>query len=493
MGGRELKALLAGLLAGAVGLTVAPAAGAVSIEVTTTADEYGENPAACSLREAITSANGDVSFGGCAAGAGADTIRMPAGVYRITRAGSGEDGNSTGDFDLASAAETTIEPAAGSARVVIDGNGLDRVLQTHGAAPVTLRDLRVTGGDLGDQVTDGGGILVTVAPLIAERVTVDGNRSKYQGGGIAVYSGLQMANSTISGNTSGQYGGGLYVAGASSATVRSSTITANTAGAGGGGHEGGGIADAMSVAINFHNVINAGNRNDADPDGPADDCSTSPFYFPRYVIQTQPIGPSPCLAGFDPGTNQVADPRLGPLAYNGGQTPTHALRAGSPAIGAGGSAAPDECPPLDQNGRARPAGACDIGAVQYFVKPGPKPLPPVKRPTRQIATFDGKRLHILLKCPARFRPRCISRVVPLTRRRGGVPMAPPKRVVTRSNRWKRVSLVVRPAFRPAVQKMTTINRKRLVTRQVIRSRRVGKRQMKRPARVFHIYKVRQRG
>jgi hypothetical protein len=60
------------------------------------------------------------------------------------------------------------------------------------------------------------------------------------------------------------------------------------------------------------------------------------------------------------------NPRLGPLANNGGPTPTRAPLAGSPAIDTG-PAAP--CPTaVDQRGVARPQGQrCDIGAVEVGV------------------------------------------------------------------------------------------------------------------------------
>lgn len=57
------------------------------------------------------------------------------------------------------------------------------------------------------------------------------------------------------------------------------------------------------------------------------------------------------------------DPRLGPLADNGGPTPSMALLLGSPAIDAGDTAA---APAVDQRGVPRPVGpAADIGAFEY--------------------------------------------------------------------------------------------------------------------------------
>ena len=55
------------------------------------------------------------------------------------------------------------------------------------------------------------------------------------------------------------------------------------------------------------------------------------------------------------------DPKLGPLANNGGPTDTLLPLAGSPAIDQGGAT----CPATDQRGIVRPQGAaCDIGAVE---------------------------------------------------------------------------------------------------------------------------------
>jgi hypothetical protein len=58
----------------------------------------------------------------------------------------------------------------------------------------------------------------------------------------------------------------------------------------------------------------------------------------------------------------LIDPRLGPLADNGGATRTRALLSGSPAIDAATS---DGCPGRDQRDVSRPQGAaCDIGSYE---------------------------------------------------------------------------------------------------------------------------------
>ena len=63
------------------------------------------------------------------------------------------------------------------------------------------------------------------------------------------------------------------------------------------------------------------------------------------------------------GDQPNTDPLLGPLADNGGDTLTHALLPGSPAIDAGVCIAEIT---TDQRGVARPQGTtCDIGAYEY--------------------------------------------------------------------------------------------------------------------------------
>jgi hypothetical protein len=63
------------------------------------------------------------------------------------------------------------------------------------------------------------------------------------------------------------------------------------------------------------------------------------------------------------GSMNNTDPKLVPLADNGGPTPTMALLPGSPAIDAGNTSL---APTIDQRGFPRPAGsAADIGAYEY--------------------------------------------------------------------------------------------------------------------------------
>jgi cysteine-rich repeat protein len=123
--------------------------------------------------------------------------------------------------------------------------------------------------------------------------------------------------------------------------------------------------------LELENTVAANNRalqldpttltlNDAGPGG---DCISSDVSGSYNLIQTN-------LCSIAGSANVIgADASLGPLADNGGQTPTHALLAGSPAIDAGNPAAPGggpgTCPTTDQRQIGRPYGAaCDSGAYE---------------------------------------------------------------------------------------------------------------------------------
>ncbi len=78
-----------------------------------------------------------------------------------------------------------------------------------------------------------------------------------------------------------------------------------------------------------------------------------------------------------PADTLGANPLLGPLANNGGTTRTHALLAGSPAVGAGSNPAQL---PFDQRGASFPrvhGSATDIGAYEQQALTAPVAPTPV--------------------------------------------------------------------------------------------------------------------
>ena len=358
----------------ALGLTGPAAAGAVVITPTTTADEYNANPGACSLREAIESANEDsvTNADGCVQGSGADVVELrPGTVYTLSIPGVGL--NATGDLDIHTD-DLTIRSAGPGA--VIDGNGtvtLERVIKIANIVPpitATIQDVTVRNGGaaLGAVGSDnGGGIAVFGATqahtLNLIRSTVSGNRG-IDGGGLKVGATgtVNIVNSTISGNRATVDGGALDSEGTT--TLDNTTVTAND-----GNAEGDFIGDGGGVSndggtISLRNSIVAGNRDLGQDATNAPDCTGDVVQSQGYAL----VGNTGNCMFDDLNDTDVTgvDARLGPLADNGGRTRTHALFAGSPAINRanpGDEANP--CEATDQRDLARVLGGrCDIGAYE---------------------------------------------------------------------------------------------------------------------------------
>jgi hypothetical protein len=91
--------------------------------------------------------------------------------------------------------------------------------------------------------------------------------------------------------------------------------------------------------------------------------------FGSNTVNTLLAGDTPAdtvIGGVSNLISSTAAGLIGPLAANGGPTLTMALVPGSPAIGAGDSAA---APPTDQRGYPRPSGSADIGAFEFGYPP----------------------------------------------------------------------------------------------------------------------------
>ncbi|MFT5470360.1 MAG: hypothetical protein ACI8UO_005488, partial [Verrucomicrobiales bacterium] len=344
------KLLLAGLSC-LIALAV-PVAQAATFSVTTTVDELDATSAdgtGVSLREAIRDAN--------ATGAD-DSIFLPAGTYRLTRTGAGEDANATGDLDIAATAtggKLTIVGAGNGA--VIDATGLgDRILHSPSGADVALRGFTLTGGNAGF-----GGALVNSGTLVVsdctfhsnsspantntgaiaaggtvtiERCTFHDNTSGRDGGAVTISGDVDIINSTFNGNTATGNGGAIFIFSGTLDLIQS-TVSGNTA----TGSVGGGVWN-LGQTLNLTNSIVAGNNAATDPDISG-------------AISNQT------------GQNLTfGDPQLGSLRDNGGQTLTMAPALGSPAID---PASGDQTSALTTDQRGAPrvnGGIVDIGAVE---------------------------------------------------------------------------------------------------------------------------------
>jgi hypothetical protein len=373
---------LALLLVGAAG------AQAATFTVNTTADnapspsECSGAAGDCSLRQAIDKSNGTTSD---------DTINLPAGHYTLTIKGANEDNDQTGDLDINKATGSVTIAGAGARTTTIDATGLgDRVLHVV-AGTATISGVTITGGSApsgGPYPTEqGGGILNygTVTLIDSRLIGNSAPGSGGDGGGIANPSStvatpgaksMTLLRDTITGNTSGEYGGGVDID-AGTASITNTTITNNI-----GPRDGGGVDIDTGGAVAFVNdTINGNHADAANAQGGGVWIEGSNVSFLNTIVanNTATSGHEDCNdhsstdlghnldstgTCFVAGTNGdiTANPLLGPLQDNGGQTDTEALLSGSPAINAGSNSG---CPATDQRGVARPQGpACDIGAYE---------------------------------------------------------------------------------------------------------------------------------
>jgi CSLREA domain-containing protein len=419
-----------------------PVARAATINVNTTTDEINAD-GDCSLREAIRAANLDQAVDACAAGSGADTLRLPAGIYALTIAGIGEDQALTGDLDITG--DLTII-GAGRASTTIDASGIDRVFQIdtaiNGASAVQIAEVTIRGGDAGaaagggilvyavasaltltnSRVTNttgsagvwvnsgsitlndaridnntGGGVHVGTGTATISSSTIANNTNDGSGGGISSNGTLTVVNSTISGNSAAFHGGGIFSSG--TASLYSVTIASNTADSDGSNGDGGGVyVNAIATGeLTARNSIIAGNSDGSGVGLQHLDCSGE-LTSAGYNLIEDTTG---CvITGDTTGQLTGVGANLGPLQNNGGRTLTHALLAGSPAINGGApirQCVDQDSNPLtlDQRGYLRNA-LCDIGAYEYDSVGPPTPTA-TRTPTR---TSTATPTHTATRTPS---------------------------------------------------------------------------------------------
>jgi len=361
-------------------------------------DIFGASPGSITVvLEKTTVRNGiSLNQGGGILVANANLVLRDSAVSG-NRAGSSGGGISngfapgTGDVTLL---RTTVS------RNVAGGSGGG--LNIEGSDGVTVRNSTIRRNVA---IGDGGGIRATKVALTNS--TVSGNFSGNFGGGILAEASAELTASTVSGNSAGNYGGGMNattatltgctVSGnstssgaggiaADTATLTNSTISGNNAIFSGGGlyattatllnctvvenigSDGGGLYHSASGGtFSIHNTIVALNLS----------WSSSPDVWGSFVSEGHNlIGDGINSTGFTDGVSgdmvgtsaDPIDPKLGPLANNGGPTKTHALLAGSRAIDHGENAG---APATDQRGFPRKkdgnfdgSAIVDIGAFE---------------------------------------------------------------------------------------------------------------------------------
>ena len=280
-----------------------------------------------------------------------------------------------------------------------DGGGIAGYDTTAARLTVT-GNTSGAGGPSGGNGGVGGGISVGGTGTIAAS-TVSGNATGAggdsaigpagvggAGSGIALGTDTTVTNTTVAGNTTGaggsytaltgcpnyysgaRSGPGAVVVANQTATLTHVTVAGNSTGPGGSGMcngtpqpalEGssrGGIVVGNAGTMTLSNAIVANNTA-----GPAVNCTAEEGGTPGTLVdgggnvwypQAEPTD-TDC-----PGI--LADPKLGPLANNGGPTQTMALLAGSAALDIAVAA---QCLTTDQRGSSRPLGSgCDAGAYE---------------------------------------------------------------------------------------------------------------------------------
>jgi subtilisin-like proprotein convertase family protein len=169
-------------------------------------------PGSCSLREAVSLANSLP---------GPERIVLPGSAMSITRAGAGDDGNSTGDIDITDDLEIV---GAGANATILTQSANDRVFHVIGTGvDFSLRSARVQGGN---NVADGGAVhMPGNGNLLIENAIFSGHRASNHGGAIHHNGGGSMTatvpkiilrntvfdDNRVTDATSGNaYGGAMY-------------------------------------------------------------------------------------------------------------------------------------------------------------------------------------------------------------------------------------------------------------------------------------------
>jgi CSLREA domain-containing protein len=367
-------------------------AGAASFVVNSlndgTPDGCQTTPDGCTLREAITAANGNGSLETDQIGFSVTgTIPLTDGLPSITTSTT-ITGPSPAELQVIG---NTISPADGMFGVNVPLGQSVRIEQIRIAS---ARAFGFLGGGIGmsgagtleldsvwffdNSATSGGAVGYSAGTTTITNSLFSNNRADpppMMGDGFAgAISGngaghANVINSTFTNNSAKQFGGAIHIGSGASLTVNSSTIVGNTANSDNNatGNGGGIVRNSSAGAATIANTLLAGNTVGPGSPGTDGQCSGS-FTSQGYNLRS---AADPLCAGFTATGDFVnANPLLGTLGANGGSTLTIPLLTGSPAINAGnpapvGGAFP-ACPITDQRGRPRggDAGICDIGALE---------------------------------------------------------------------------------------------------------------------------------
>ncbi len=276
-------------------------------------------------------------------------------------------GNATGSFNVVRSTisdNITNGYGAGGGGIAIYGGD------------ISLVDSTVTGNTTFGDRADGGGVYSYNGSIVTLNTTISNNATfgeNSNGGGVRTQFGnIALTNTTVSANSTNGInadGGGLWF-GDAPVTIVNSTITGNAASGAGGGL--GMDADVNDLPLTIHNSIIAGNTATTDLDFTAPNSPPTNLDVRFSLIGNNQGTSLTASATADADGNLIGtpaaliNPQLGPLAFNGGSTQTHALLTGSPAIDAGSNGLVLATLVNDQRGApfVRISGTVDIGAYE---------------------------------------------------------------------------------------------------------------------------------
>lgn len=326
------------------------------------------NNGVCTLREAIINANNNAAtWADCTAGFGADVIKLPAGTITLAISNSpspfsAEELSVKGDLDITSS--MTIE--GNSAGTTVNGGALDRIFDINPdrdgdpATPtptivVRINNLTITNG----RQNDAGGVRIFQKATVAmDNCTVSNSVSwANDAGGIYNAGALTMTNCTVSGNSALLLAAGIKNEGGT-LTLSSCTVTNNRT-TGGTPTRGQGIGSYGTPVILRNTIVAVNVAGRPDMEGSFESQGYNIIgKINDGVNNIATVTPNPGTAdqiGVTP-----AQVHLGPLAANGGPTPTHELLSPSIAIDKGKNFGVT----TDQRGQVRP---CDSSAIANAV------------------------------------------------------------------------------------------------------------------------------
>lgn len=384
---------------------------------------YGEYASSTSITDSVLSNNVSDNDGGAISVILGTLLSVTNTTFTGNNAAN-NGGSISSMTDTAAIANSTFSNnTAGN-----DGGGIYHMLN-----PMTLTNSTLSGNTAGN---DGGGMVNASGTMTLTNTALTGNRAENSGGGMRNDGALTANGCNFSGNTTAGDGGGIANSFGGVLTVTDCTFSTNSADADGGGianlfseihvsgstfssntagANGGGISNLFASTADLTNSTLANNRATGDGGGIGSwgtlDVANSTFSgnraasggallalnntatFTNTIVANSAAGGNCVGTIVDGGHNlrwpksdpscvgKFGNPKLSPLANNGGATLTMALGATSKALGAGDNGVCAAAPVngVDQRGFPRPnppGTVCDIGAYESALPPPPTLLWP---------------------------------------------------------------------------------------------------------------------